>query len=435
MNAAKTLLIGQSGGATAVINATLAGAIQGARATGSFSRIVGMRFGMEGLLDGDLVDLTGVPDALLDQIRRTPSAALGSSRRKLKDDELDHVLDMTDSLGMRGMVLIGGNDSADASHRLARRASERRMDFAAIAAPKTVDNDLKETDHCPGYGSAARFLANYVRDATYDTLAAPDLYPVKFIDVAGRDAGWIAASCALAFSEDERDLLPILYLPERPPRSRDEMVDEVLAQVADRGWAVAVVPETLRDAGGRHLGGDTPDYVDPFGHPYYTPPALRLAQVISERTGLRARSERPGSAARMSISLVSNVDQDEAYRAGWAAAELAAAGETDRMVTLERVSDAPYLARTGSAPLALVANLVRPLPDAFIGAGGRSITDQFRAYALPLLGPDPFPAYARFAFARQTSGVKSRSLLADWRATGHSDDDTRSTRGDPASEK
>src|SRR5690606_12466216 len=118
----------------------------------------------------------------------------------------DHVLDMTDSLGMRGMVLIGGNDSADASHRLARRASERRMDFAAIAAPKTVDNDLKETDHCPGYGSAARFLANYVRDATYDTRAAPDVDPVKFIDVAGRDAGWIAASCALAFSEDERDL-------------------------------------------------------------------------------------------------------------------------------------------------------------------------------------------------------------------------------------
>lgn len=403
MPGSDALLVGQSGGATAVINATLVGAIQGARATGAYSRVIGMRYGIDGLLKGALADLTDTPDDLLDRIRRTPSAALGSSRRKLQDNELDGVLRHLRELGITGMVLIGGNDSADASHRLARRADEMGIRFSVIAAPKTVDNDLRETDHCPGYGSAARFLGNYVRDATYDTLAAPELYPVKFIDVPGRDAGWIAASCALGFSEDERDLEPLLYLPERPPSSSDQIVDEVLQQVSERGWSVAVVPETLRDASGHHLGGETPDYVDSFGHPYFTAPALRLTQLVSERTGLRARTERPGSAARMSISQVSPVDQEEAYRAGWAAAELAASGATGQMVTLDRVSEEPYHSTIGSAPLGLVANQVRTLPDAFIGADGRSIAAPFRGYALPLLGPDPFPVYARFDFARRST--------------------------------
>jgi 6-phosphofructokinase 1 len=278
---------------------------------------------------------------------------------------------------------------------LHERAVERNLTLSVISVPKTIDNDLPETDHCPGYPSLARFLAHAVRDATYDTLASPQLYPVKFIDVMGRDAGWVPASCSLGFAEDEADLLPLLYLPEHPPANAEAILAEVESQVRERGWTVAVVPETLRDANGRHLGGDEPDYVDPFGHPYHAQPAVALTRLVSQQLGFRARFERPGTAARMSIALASPVDLDEAERTGRAAADLAAKGESDLMTTLVRVSDAPYRCEIGIAPLAAIANRVRAFPEEFIAADGRSITARFRDYALPLLGPEPFPRYGR----------------------------------------
>jgi len=275
------------------------------------------------------------------------------------------------------------------------RAVAIGYDLAVVSVPKTIDNDLPETDHCPGYASLARFLAHAVRDATYDTLASPQLYPVKFVDVMGRDAGWVPAACALGFAADETDLLPLLYLPERPPADADAVLAEIEAQVRTRGWTVAVVPETLRDASGRHLGGDEPEYVDPFGHPYHAQPAVTLTRLVNERLGLRARFERPGTAARMSIALASPLDLDEAERAGRAAADLAARGISDVMTTLVRTEDPTYHCEIGTAPLGRIANRVRPFPEDFIGTDGRSVTDAFRDYALPLLGPDPFPVYGR----------------------------------------
>lgn len=390
-----TLLVGQSGGATAVINASLIGVVEGALGSGTFERVLGMRNGIEGLLGERFVDLGAQPREVLDRVRRTPSAALGTGRRKLRAEEIDLALDLLQRHGVRAFVYIGGNDSADTAHRLHLRARETGYDLAVVSVPKTIDNDLPETDHCPGYPSLARFLAHAVRDATYDTLASPQLYPVKFIDVMGRDAGWVPAACALGFGDDERDLGPLLYLPERPPADADAVLAEIEAQVKTRGWTVAVVPETLRDASGRHLGGDEPDYVDPFGHPYYTQPAVTLSRLVTERLGLRARFERPGTAARMSIALASPLDLDEAERAGRAAAELAAHGISDVMTTLVRAEGESYRCEIGTTPLQRIANRVRPFPEEFIGADGRSITDAFRAYALPLLGPDPFPVYGR----------------------------------------
>jgi ATP-dependent phosphofructokinase / diphosphate-dependent phosphofructokinase len=403
------LIVGQSGGATAAINASLVGVIQGVRSTRHVSKIYGMRHGIAGLLRGQITDLSELPDDVLETLRRTPSAAIGTSRHRLQDDEIATLLSLLSSRGITEMALIGGNDSADASHRLSQYAAKHAIPFKAIAVPKTIDNDLIETDHCPGFGSAARFLANFVRDATFDTLAAAELYPVKFIEVAGRDAGWIAASCALGFGEEERDLLPLLYLPERPPSSVESIASDVRDQVAQRGWSVAVVPETLRDIEGNHLGGQIPSYVDPFGHPYFPSPAARLAQLATEQTGLRARIERPGSAARMSISMASPVDLEEAYLVGVKAAELLADGVSDQMVTLRRQSGASYRVTTGAVPLATVANQVRTLPDAFIGTDSRSITDEFRSYVLPLLGADAFPPYARLRFDSELDGTLGSS--------------------------
>lgn len=390
-----TLLVGQSGGATAVINASLVGVVEGALGSGRFKRVLGMRNGIDGLLAERFVDFGAQPRGVLYHVRHTPSAALGTGRRKLREEELDHALDLLKRHAVRAFVYIGGNDSADTAHRLHEAAVRMGYDLAVIAVPKTIDNDLPETDHCPGYPSLARFLANAVRDATYDTLASPQLYPVKFVDVMGRDAGWVPASCSLGFSAAERDLLPLLYLPERRPASAEALLAEIDTQVRARGWTVAVVPETLRDAAGRHLGGDEPEYVDPFGHPYYAQPAVALTRLVSERLGLRARFDRPGTAARMSIALASPHDLDEAERAGRAAADLAARGDSDVMTALVRAGESPYRCEIGTVPLGKVANRMRPFPDAFIGDGGRSVTDAFRDYALPLLGPDPFPVYGR----------------------------------------
>jgi ATP-dependent phosphofructokinase / diphosphate-dependent phosphofructokinase len=393
-----TLLVGQSGGATAVINASLVGVVDAAVASEAFGRVLGMRGGIEGLFDEQFIDLTDQPARTLSLIRRTPSAALGTGRYKLRDDDLDRAIDILRRHDVRGLVYIGGNDSADTAHRLHEYARAANYDLSVMAVPKTVDNDLVETDHCPGYGSIARYLANATRDATYDTLAAPQLYPVKFIEVMGRDAGWVTAACSLGFGEREVDLSPLLYFPERPVESSEMILDELRRRVDDAGWAIAVVPETLRDAQDRRIGGDTPDYVDQFGHPYYPSPAESLVRLVTEKLGIRSRFDRPGTASRMSISLVSEVDLDEAYQLGVVAARQAARGESDQMTSLVRKNGECYGCHVTAVPLSSVANHVRALPDEFIGDDGRLVTAAFRAYALPLLGPDPFPPYGRLSF-------------------------------------
>ena len=395
-----TLVVGQSGGATAVINATLAGVVESARETGRFSRVIGMRYGFEGLLGDELVDLSAQDPAVIAGLRNTPSAALGTSRKKLGDADFAMVLQKLGALDAGAVVFIGGNDSADSAHRLHQAAEASRYDLSVISAPKTIDNDLPLTDHCPGYPSLAKFLANAVRDATYDSLATPRLHPVKFIEVMGRDAGWVAAACALGFSDSERDLLPLIFMPEQPPANAEAALAEISDRVNRDGFCVCVIPETLRDASGRHFGGDEPLSIDAFGHPYFPSAAAAMTRLVQEKLKLRARYERPGTAARMSVSLASSVDQEEAYGLGWAAAARAATGASDIMVTLDRVSDAPYQCAIGTAPLSQIANRVRPFPNGFATTDGRGITDSFRAYALPLLGEQPFPAYARLDFSR-----------------------------------
>jgi 6-phosphofructokinase 1 len=390
-----TLVVGQSGGATAVINATLAGVIDGGVASGAFDRVVGLRFGIEGLLNDELIDLTAQSPETLAGLRATPSAALGTTRKKMTEADLETIVAKLKAINARGLVYIGGNDSADTSHRIHQAAVKAGYEIAVVAAPKTIDNDLPLTDHCPGYPSLGKFLANAVRDATYDSLATPRLHPVKFIEVMGRDAGWVAASTALAFGEHERDLQPLIFFPETPPASAEDALAEIQARVDERGWTVVVIPETLKDAAGRHFGGAEPDFVDPHGHAYFPSPAAALTRLVTSELGFRARYERPGTAARMSISLASPVDLEEAFNLGWGAAARAATGKSDIMVTLDRVSDQPYQCAIGTAPLDQIANHVRTFPDGFLAAGGRAISDSFRAYALPLLGTDPFPPYVR----------------------------------------
>lgn len=398
MAALGNLLVGQSGGATAVINASLVGVIEEALASHAIGAIIGMHHGIEGLLREDLIDLRRQPADTFARLRRTPSAALGTGRHKLTADDLDRALTLLRQHDIRFFFYIGGNDSADTAHRLHERARSVGYDLRVISIPKTIDNDLPHTDHCPGYGSIARFLALATRDAGRDTESSPQLYPVKIIEVMGRNAGWVAAACALA-RDDARDAPHLIFLPERPPASFDALLTEIAAAVREYGHCTAIVPETLRDATGQPLSSGERGFVDAFGHHYHPGTASLLTERVKEELGLRARYDKPGTIARMSLAVISETDLAEAEAVGREAVRRALGGESDLMITIERTGDDPYRVGYGAVSLALIANTERLLPDEFIGPDGRSITAAFRRYALPLLG-DPLPQYGRLAEAR-----------------------------------
>jgi len=208
------LIIGQSGGATAVINASLVGAIEAALQEGQIDNIYGMLHGIEGFLKEDIIDLRQQPSDLLTGVLHTPSAALGSCRYRLQEQDPERVINLLRKYNIRYLVYIGGNDSADTAHRLAEAARHVGYELQAISVPKTIDNDLPFTDHCPGYGSAARFIAMATMDSTLNTIAIPQHYPVKVIETMGRNAGWLAAASALG-KRDDIDPPHIILMPEQ----------------------------------------------------------------------------------------------------------------------------------------------------------------------------------------------------------------------------
>lgn len=392
-NQPTTLLVGQSGGATAVINASLAGVVT--TADGKWERILGLTHGIESLFQQQFVDLTNLGRERWDLIARTPSAALGTGRYKLKDDDLARAVQAMQLLNVTAFVYIGGNDSADTAHRIGTYARNVGYDLQVMSVPKTIDNDLYDTDFCPGYPSYAKYLANATRDATYDTIASPQLYPVKFVEVMGRNSGWATAACAAAFGPSEQDLLPLLLLPERAPASTDDVLQLIQRDVDRRGFSVVVLPETMRTSGGQHFGGETPEYIDGFGHPYFPSTGAAMTRLVSQKLSLRARYDKPATAARMSMSLVSQVDLDQAWRLGATAVEEMLQGNSGKMTALRRVGNDPLQFEIETVPQTNIANRDRHLEDEFIGGDGHSVTTSFLEYLLPVLGEDPFPRYER----------------------------------------
>ena len=386
------LLIGQSGGATAVINASLVGAIHEAHATDAVDGIFGARHGIEGVLADDLLDLRNEPVETWDRLLVTPSAALGSCRYKLQPDDPERALRVLRERDVRYVVYVGGNDSADTAHRLAQAAADARYELTVVCAPKTIDNDLPETDHCPGYGSAARFLALATMDSALCTEAIPSHYPVKIVEVMGRDAGWLAAASALG-KHSEADAPHLIYLPERP-FSRERFLADVSEAHRAYGFVVAVAAETIRDEQGRALGEIGHAGTDAFGHRLLSGTAQVLVSLVRDELGLRARFDKPGDLQRMSSTAVSSTDRDEAYQVGRAAVRAAVNGDGDKMVTLVRQPGPDYACETSLVPLERIANAQRLVPPEFLDEHGTGVTEAFRAYALPLLG-EPLPTYVR----------------------------------------
>jgi ATP-dependent phosphofructokinase / diphosphate-dependent phosphofructokinase len=386
------LIIGQSGGATAVINASLVGAVEAALAEERIDGIFGMLHGIEGLLKEDFTDLRQQPSSVWARLLHTPSAALGTCRYKLKDEDPERVIAILRQNDIRYLLYIGGNDSADTAHRLALAAQQMNYDLRAISVPKTIDNDLPFTDHCPGYGSAARFMALATLDSAMNTRSIPSYYPVKVIETMGRDAGWLTASSALG-KRDESDPPHILLVPEqRFDADRFlRQVEEVYRRV---GYVVVVAAESLRDERGQALGSSGQVGTDAFQHPMLSGAAQQLVELVMRETKLRARFDKPGDLQRMASFSVSITDRDEAYLVGKMGVKALLDGESDKMITIVRHNEPAYYCTTGLVELAQVANLQRLLPDQYLDNSKTMVTQAFYDYALPLIG-DPVPDHAR----------------------------------------
>jgi 6-phosphofructokinase 1 len=392
------LLVGQSGGPTAVINASLAGVVEEAKKRAEIGDIYGAVNGVEGLLREEIADLRGESEEALALLPHTPSAALRSCRKKLSAADYDRVLAVFRAHNIRFFFYIGGNDSADTSHRIGQLAKEAGWEMRVVGVPKTIDNDLAFTDHCPGYGSVARFTALSTRDAGLDTAAMHTVDTVKIVETMGRNAGWITASTALA-RELPGDPPHLIYLPERA-FDPDRFLADVKEQVATGLGCVAAVCEGLRDAAGsvlvsfKHAVG-----TDSFGHSQLGGVGDYLVNLIAEGLSIKARFDKAGTIQRAFGLAQSEVDVEEARMVGMAAVAQACSGVTDQMITLKRVSQSPYRCETDLAPLEAVANAERPMPDEFISKGGNNVTPAFIEYARPLIG-GPLPPYARLKLNR-----------------------------------
>lgn len=391
------VIIGQSGGATAVINASLVGAVEAALQETRIGDIYGMRHGIEGFLQEDILDLRQQPIAIWQRLLHTPSAALGSCRYKLQEDDPARVLSLFRKYNIRYLVYIGGNDSADTAHRLAQFAQQSGYDLQAISVPKTIDNDLPFTDHCPGYGSAARFIAMATMDSTLNTIAIPTHYPVKVIETMGRNAGWLAAASALG-KRDEIDPPHIILMPEQAVHE-----DRYLAQVEEvyrrLGYVIVVVSEAARDEQGQPLGTSGQVGTDAFSHPLLSGAAQYLVELVKKHLRLRARFDKPGDLQRMASHSISTTDRDEAYLVGQQAIHALMHGESDKMVTLVRHDEPTYHCSTGLVELAEIANVQQLMPADYLDESKTMVTQAFYDYALPLIG-EPLPQHAALKMTR-----------------------------------
>jgi ATP-dependent phosphofructokinase / diphosphate-dependent phosphofructokinase len=387
-----TLVVGQSGGATPVINASLAGVVAECRAQG-ITRVLGMRFGIRGLLEEQFLDLAALTTAELQRLEQTPSAALGLCRHKLTTEETGSALDVLRRWRVGAFLYIGGNDSAETTLSVARAAAVAGYPLAGIGIPKTIDNDLPAMDHTPGFGSAARLVAAMARDLGVDAWAMQREEQVRILEVYGRDTGWLAAASTLA--RDRPDDAPhIVLVPERP-FVEDDFLNAVECQVSRAGYCCVVVGEMLRDPAGGLVGKGNTAWRDAFGHAETRRPGAYLRDLVQQRLHLRAKDDRPGSFQKVAGDMASTVDREEALALGRAAVQAAVDGENECIVTLQREGDDPYAARCALAPLTDVAGRIRPLPEAFLAADGQP-NAAFLRYARPLIG-DPLPPRWRLA--------------------------------------
>ena len=401
------ILVGQSGGPTSVINASLAGIVAEALNHEAIEEIYGGLNGVLGILQEDLVDLASESQQQVRALRHTPGAALGTCRYKLKkQQDFERVLEVFKAHNIRYFLYIGGNDSQDTADKISKLAQQQGYELRVIGVPKTIDNDLTGTDHCPGYGSVIKYLATTVREVACDNEAMGQGDLVSIVEAMGRSAGWIAAGTALAKRRDHpHDPPHIILLPEIA-FNQEKVLEDVRRVLKREKYCLIVVAEGLVDTDGNYLAADAAQ--DAFGHAKLGGAGDALGEIIENHIpGVKVRVARPGIMQRAAAHAASKTDSDEAFLAGQAAVEAAINGETDKMVTLVRGETDHYTCETGLAPLSEIANGVKKLPREWINEDGVSMNFQFLRYAQPLIQGEitlPYdngvPVYARLDKSR-----------------------------------
>lgn len=393
--------VGQSGGPTAVINASLAGVVKAASKSKAIGRVLGMRFGIEGVLEGFFLDLGAEDPQTIKALRNTPSSALGSSRRKLKEEDLEPILQSLRQYDVRYFFMIGGNDTMDTIHRVTSYAANQGYEMIGVGICKTVDNDLFGTDHTPGFPSAARYVAMSVMQAG---VLARDMQRVDqftIFQTVGRSAGWLAAASTAA-KRDPSDPPHVILLPERP-FDRAAFLAAVKKAKDKYGYCSVVCGEGITHADGTPVSASqTRDGFNnvEFGAMGGTSAAMMLHRMISQEFGWRGEFQVTESLQMCAADRAVPLDIEEAYGCGKQAVRLAEKGVGDVMVTLERRSkrSQPYECGFGTIGLKSVANAARPMPNAYIGKDGMSVTGAFLDYVRPLVGE--LPQYAALTIRR-----------------------------------
>ena len=392
------VIVGQSGGPTAVINSSLAGVYKTARDRGA-KKVYGMLHGIQGLLQERYVDLSEhiKNDLDIELLKRTPSAYLGSCRFKLPEISedraiYDRIFEILDGLEVEYFFYIGGNDSMDTIKKLSDYALLNGSKIRFMGVPKTIDNDLAATDHTPGYGSAAKYIGSITKEVIRDGLVY-DQQNVTILEIMGRNAGWLTGAAALAKCEDCEGP-DMIFLPE-VTFDVDEFMHKVAELHKKKKSVVVAVSEGVKTADGRYVCEltDGIEFVDAFGHKQLTGTARFLAEKINREVGCKTRAIEFNSLQRCASHIVSRVDITEAYQVGGAAVEAAFRGETGKMCTIYRVSDIPYRTETGLTDVSRVANKEKCVPDEWISEDGMHVTPEFARYARPLIQAELHPFY------------------------------------------
>lgn len=399
-------ILAQSGGPTAVTNSSACGVIDEIRRHGAVvAQLFGANNGLLGIIQEDLFDLGAESFDTITQLRCTPSSAIGSCRYNLGDPSRDkekyqRLLEVFAAHAIRYFFYIGGNDSMLTADKINQAAQAQGYDLRVLGLPKTVDNDLLATDHCPGYGSAAKFLATCVMEAGRDTEAMYTFDPVTITETMGRNTGWLAAATGMARRQPD-EAPHLIYVPEIA-FSVEQFLNDVRAVHRRLGRVFVVVSEGVRDAAGKHVADQ--GTVDAFGHPQLGGVAEFLRQAVSRELGLKARYNKLDTCQRNAIHFASRTDSDEAYQSGHEAVRQALAGVTGMMVTLLRKSEQPYQCTLGLAALAEVGKGVKAMPREYMDTAGTHISEAMRDYVGPLLrgevpirlGGDGLPIFSRF---------------------------------------
>ncbi len=382
-------VVGQSGGPTAAINATLSGVIRGAmkaRDEGVIGTLYGMRNGIEGFLEERLVDLFGIFDeGKLLSLEATPAAALGSCRRRLKGYEEDaqtyaRLLELFKKYDIRYFFYIGGNDSMDTVHKLSRYAADNGYELRVVGVPKTIDNDLMLTDHTPGFGSAAKYVATTVKEILRD-VAVYEVKAVTIVEIMGRDAGWLTAASALPqLSGKGPDLI---YLPERV-FDIELFLSDVRAALKEQNAVLVAVSEGIRTADGEYVGAKG-GVLDAFGHKALSGAGKALEGIIRNEIGCKVRSIELNLPQRCASHIASLTDITESVRIGAAAVNAATEGASGVMMIMEREEGSSYSVNIRTADIGKIANGVRCVPDGYINEAGNGVTDACIEYLRPLI--------------------------------------------------